>query len=299
VLTRTPPCLLLLSVLSLEQVKSRQQFAGESGRSGPQEYRGVLSSLRAIYAAEGPRGLYRGIAPAYALQVATTGARFGTFGLSKGVVSELEARHGTLSAGERRALSFAQAALAGAVGGFFGTPFFGLKTRAQVFSSAPALAVGTQHRPKRLAAAFADIYLEGGLRAYARGMQAFMPRVIVYSTAQLGVNDVIKPVLRDHVRMPPGLALDFSSAFIAAVAAVVAIQPFDFVAARLLNQPVDPRTGRGQLYDGFASCLARSVQAEGLGCLAKGMWPNMVRMGPYTVLVLVLYERLKALISST
>lgn len=280
----------------IDVVKSRMQFQGEGARTGSGKagagggvYRGVFSSLAAIGRAEGIRGLYRGLIPAYGLQVSVTGTRFGVYSLAKDFV---KSEDGTPQPAWH---NFALAALSGFCGAVLGNPFFALKTRAQVFSSAPGLAVGTQHAPSGLLQGLGNIYSEEGLKGYLRGANAFIPRVVVFGAAQLGFYDLCKPFFKDQFHLEEGLQLQFPCAFVASSAAVIAIQPFDFLAARLQNQPVDPLTKRGLLYSGMLDCLHKSIQAEGPSCLLKGCWANACRMGPYSVLVLIFFEQNKRL----
>ncbi|GBG34771.1 Kidney mitochondrial carrier protein 1 [Hondaea fermentalgiana] len=290
----------------VDVVKTRLQFQGEAASAGataaakgsaqPAQYRGVFSSLVKIARLEGVPGLYRGIMPAYGLQFTVTAVRFGIYGLSKTWFAEQDRAGGKDkdSGGTKTARNFVLAALSGACGGLLGAPFFALKTRAQVYSTASELAVGTQHAPQSsLRAALAEIYREEGMRGFFRGADAFVPRVVVYGAAQLGVYDLVKRLFMDNFGLKEGPLLHFSTAAVAASAAVTAIQPFDFLSARLMNQPVDPVTGRGALYNGFLDCAVKSVKAEGPQCLLKGGWANMCRMAPYTVIVLFLFEQFK------
>mmetsp|Transcript_15341 Transcript_15341/g.27275 ORF Transcript_15341/g.27275 Transcript_15341/m.27275 type:complete len:300 (+) Transcript_15341:621-1520(+) len=279
----------------LDVVKSRMQFQGEQGQGQGQgqgskgAYRGVLSSLISIAKKEGMPGLYRGIMPAYGLQVAVTSTRFGVYGISKRILADYDAGRE-----EERGkwANFLMAGVSGACGGVLGTPFFALKTRAQVYSTDSSLAVGQQHKVEGLWSGLKAMYQRDGVLGFTRGMNAFVPRVVVYGAAQLGVYEVAKPLLQERVGLKEGLPLHFTSAFVAAIAAVITIQPFDFLSARLSNDP------HGKLYSGMGDCAIKSVRAEGPTCFLKGCWANMCRMGPYTVLVLVFFEQSKNLIKS-
>lgn len=271
----------------VDVVKTRLQFQGEGRAAKGHAYGGVLSSLVKIARQEGMAGLYRGIAPAYGLQFTVTAVRFGIYGLAKKHFDDEEADDDSHDAGEkgsgsaaaRGARNFGLAAVSGACGGLLGTPFFALKTRAQVFSTSKDLAVGTQHAPQQsLWGAVRAVHAAEGLGGFFRGVNAFVPRVVMYGAAQLGVYDLVKPVLQERAGLADGLALHAATAVAAALAAVVVIQPFDFIAARLMNQPVDPVTRQGVLYAGFFDCARKSVRSEGISCLAKGGWANMCRM---------------------
>jgi len=268
----------------VDVVKTRLQLQGELGSSGG-AYRGVFGSLLSIARSEGFQGLYRGILPAYCLQFTVTAVRFGVYGLAKKVFNQEEKSAGT---------NFVLAAISGACGGFLGAPFFALKTRAQAFSSAAELAVGKsqQKPPDSLFQSFREIAQREGPQGFFRGIDAFVPRVVMYGAAQLGVYDFVKPIFRDKLGLGEGVLLHLSTAVVAATAAVIVIQPFDFLAARLMNQPVN-EFGNGLYYNGFFDCAHKSVQNEGLRCFLKGGWANMARMAPYTVLVLIFFEQTK------
>jgi hypothetical protein len=47
------------------------------------------------------------------------------------------------------------------------------------------------------------------------------------------------------------------------------------------------------LVAGAINCLRKSVQAEGITCLFKGMSANYARMVPYTILLFVFFEQYK------
>ena len=195
------------------------------------------------------------------------------------------------------AINFTLAAFAGACGALVGNPFFALKTRAQAYSDASGLAVGTQRRPEPLHRALASLWREAGLRGYTRGLSAFAPRVVAYGAVQLSVYDSAKRHLLNRRPDLSGLALQAPAGFVAACLAVTVIQPFDFVAARLMSQPVDTATGRGTLYSGPLDCVVKCVRNEGgLTCLAKGGAANAARLGPYTVLVLCFNDQLRRLL---
>jgi len=274
----------------VDVVKTKLQFQGENGSSSG-KYNGVFKSLIKIGKLEGLEGLYRGISAAYMLQASVTATRFGVYGVAKQYLDDGSDQN-------KNAKNFVTAALAGFVGALFGNTWFALKTRAQAYSSAKALAVGTQHKPQGgLMSQFVRIGRDEGFKGYFRGIEAFAPRVIAYGAFQLASYDAVKPLFIQYARLEEGLFLQSVAAFVASTISVVAIQPFDFIATRLMNQSINPLTGKGLLYNGPVDCLVKSIKSEGLFCLAKGSSANMTRMGPYTVFVLVFFEQIKLKIS--
>ncbi|OTF78058.1 hypothetical protein BLA29_014567 [Euroglyphus maynei] len=58
--------------------------------------------------------------------------------------------------------------------------------------------------------------------------------------------------------------------------------PFDVVSTRLYNQPVDPKTGAGQLYRGIPDCMIKIFRTEGILGFYKGFGASFLRLGPHT-----------------
>jgi len=56
-----------------------------------------------------------------------------------------------------------------------------------------------------------------------------------------------------------------------------------------MNQPA----GKNQLYSGPVDCFSKTIKAEGLGGLYKGVTANYFRMGPQYILTFVFFEQLK------
>lgn len=278
----------------IDVVKSRMQFAGELGSATSANKLGVFSWLTRIYQKEGLRSLYRGLPAAYGLQFSVTATRFGTYSVAK---SYLPANN------ENPALKFVLAGISGGFGALAGNPFFAIKTRMQVYSTSPELQVGTQHKPLGLFASLIEIGRTEGWRGYFRGIDAFMPRVVFYGAAQLASYDTCQNWLRRWEHGPKvlrenGFPQHVFCGVVAALTSVTAIQPFDFIAVRMQNQPVDAATGRGVLYSGPVDCCKRSIQAEGLRSLFKGYPANFLRFGPYTVCIFVFIEQFRAVFKS-
>jgi len=77
------------------------------------------------------------------------------------------------------------------------------------------------------------------------------------------------------------------------VVVVTMMTPFDVVSTRLYNQGTDS-AGRGLLYRGVADCFVRTFAAEGLWGFYKGCGASFFRLGPHTVLSLVIWDELQA-----
>jgi solute carrier family 25 protein 34/35 len=267
----------------VDVVKSRMQFQGELG--GRVAYSGIVDAFRKIAAAEGLRGLYRGLAPAICFQAMGNSFRFGVYYAGRiwyGVDSDshLDPR-----------VSFQLALVAGAAGGVAACPFFAIKTCMQVQSAASDLAVGTQHGYRSTRHALRSIVQERGVRGLWRGLDALMPRVLALVSVQLTTYDHVKSRLR-RAGWANGTPTHFVSSAVASFCATIAMQPFDLVAARLMNQP-STEGGRPALYTGPLDCFRKIVATEGPLALTKGGLSNYCRVGPQYILTFVFFERMK------
>jgi len=76
------------------------------------------------------------------------------------------------------------------------------------------------------------------------------------------------------------------------VMVVVLMTPFDVVSTRLYNQGTDT-AGRGLLYRNVTHCFVRTFAAEGIWGFYKGAGASYFRLGPHTVLSLVMWNQLQ------
>jgi solute carrier family 25 protein 34/35 len=71
------------------------------------------------------------------------------------------------------------------------------------------------------------------------------------------------------------------------------MNPFDVFSTRLSNQPVNPVTKKGLLYDNLYDCAKKTYRNEGIRGMYKGFWAHYLRLGPHTILTLVFWEQCK------
>lgn len=193
------------------------------------------------------------------------------------------------------------AAASGGLGAIAGNPFFLMKTRMQVYSTDETMKIGTQRKPERLLKTIIDLAKKEGIKGYFRGLTAFFLRVGSYGAAQLATYDAVKRRLSKDgpiVLQTHPFVLHVTCGVVAAICSVTVIQPFDFVAVRMQNQPIDPITKQGLLYSSPFDCFGKTIRNEGASALFKGYSANVLRFGPYTVLIFVLVERFRDAIKS-
>uniref|UniRef100_A0A6B2LBZ5 Uncharacterized protein n=1 Tax=Arcella intermedia TaxID=1963864 RepID=A0A6B2LBZ5_9EUKA len=266
----------------IDVVKTRLQIQGEvASRAYETKYTHILSSILSIHKYEGWKGVYRGITAAWALQITVTGTRLCIYETSK---RALPPQNTPLAA---NAQNFSLALFSGLCGALVGNPFYLIKSQAQNYSTSPLLALGYQNPHGSLRASLRAIRRAEGVRGYWRDANAFLLRVMAYSAAQLSVFDAVKAKL-GH---PRTLAASLLASLCAALAGVAAMQPFDLVASRMMNQP--RRDGAGVYYSGVQDCFRKIWSTEGPAGFYRGCLANASRVGPYTVTVLVLFDSMK------
>lgn len=178
----------------------------------------------------------------------------------------------------------------GVVGAYLSSPFYMVKTQLQS-KAAQSIAVGYQHKHNSMTAALKDIYKQNGIRGLWRGADSTIPRAALGSGAQMATFGVTKEFLRSRDLVVNPVANSFAAGAIAGSVMSLAITPPDVITTRMLNQGVDAN-GKGLLYKSTLDCFLKVVKIEGLFGLYKGFWPNYMRIGPHSTLVLLFFDEL-------
>ena len=250
----------------IDVVKTRMTLQGEAG--GATKFRDPISALLQIGRSEGIAGLQRGLGPSCLWHYSNAKTM---------VVSEN-------SSPIRKWLhSLGLAAISGGFAALASNPFFILKTRFQS---------GGQHELHAgLGGAVASIWRADGAAGFLRGLSAFAPRVIVASAVQLSTYDAVKEWLQRRVGVRDGIPLVTASSFVTGGAVVLAMQPFDFAATRLVNSKSAGELGVSAAYTGPFDVIVKTLRAEGILGLYRGGTANYLRFGPYCVLVFLFVEQ--------
>uniref|UniRef100_A0A665T5L9 Solute carrier family 25 member 34 n=2 Tax=Echeneis naucrates TaxID=173247 RepID=A0A665T5L9_ECHNA len=267
----------------LEVVKTRLQLQGELRARGSykRHYRGVLQALWVVGRTDGIRGLQKGLSVGLMYQGVMNGVRLGSYSYCE--LLGLTSFHGG---------SLLSGAGAGALGAFIASPAYLVKTHLQA-QSVEAIAVGHQHNHLGVSDAFVTIYRREGVIGLWRGVNGAVPRVMVGSAAQLATFTSAKEWVSHSQWLGSNRWLTaLIAAMISGVAVAVTMTPFDVISTRLYNQPVD-ECRRGRLYHGFADCMLKVCQAEGLFGLYKGMGPVFLRLAPHTVLSMLFWDLMR------
>ncbi|KAF8979937.1 hypothetical protein BGZ46_004819 [Entomortierella lignicola] len=243
----------------------------------------LVPLLREIFRNEGPQVLMAGLASAVLRESIYSTIRFGSYDLFKGIYSGAGVRG--LRGGETSTLVQLMSGLtSGMIGSALANPTDLIKVRLQAFwpSGKPRYA--------SIPEAFKSIYTEEGVRGLFRGVVPTCARAMVVTASQLASYDTTKHWLlkqRDSNGNPvfkEGLFTHFSASTFAA--------PLDVCKVRIMNQPVGP-TGEGLLYRNTLDCAFKTVRREGPLALYKGFSMCWLRLGPHTMLSLMIFEKLR------
>lgn len=178
----------------------------------------------------------------------------------------------------------------GMLGAYLSSPFYMVKTQLQSMA-AKQIAVGYQHKHTSMTSALKDIYTQNGIRGLWRGADSTLPRAALGSGAQIATFGVTKEFLRSRDIIVNPVANSFAAGAIAGSVMSLAITPPDVITTRMFNQGVDAK-GKGLLYKNTLDCLLKVIKVEGFFGLYKGFWPNYMRIGPHSTLVLLFFDEL-------
>ena len=91
---------------------------------------------------------------------------------------------------------------------------------------------------------------------------------------------------------PSSILNPFTASIMSGFLVVLCMTPFDVVSTRLYNQQTT-NSGRGAVYNGVTDCFAKIFRKEGLWGFYKGWGASLFRLGPHTVLSLVIWNELR------
>jgi len=307
-------CLAETVTFPFDMSKTRIQIHGSEMENGKNKYgSSMLDVFRRVRAKRGLLGLFDGLKPALLRQ-----ATYGSLKImlyerlkhhlllaehnhtDRSVLSDSDRRNRLTSTQQRLARisplwrGIIAGASAGALSAGVCTPIDLIKVRMQAGDRVY----------KGLWSALVSVAKEGGVRGLYKGMIPTVQRATVIGVLTLPTYDMAKiALLNQEKRSIMGYECAFRdnstthvlaslfSGFIGAYGSM----PIDVVKSRIMNQPVDPMSGRGLLYRNSWHCLKRTVQTEGLLALWKGTVANLCRSGPWVVVFWCSFEYQKRL----
>ncbi|TDH70161.1 hypothetical protein CCR75_001665 [Bremia lactucae] len=233
------------------------------------QYRGMVDCGKKLFAAEGPKGLYKGFAPWTTHVVLKNGTRFYFNAIFRRMLSD---KNGQVSG----ANEFIAGALAGATEAvLIVTPFEVIKTRLQ----GQDIVKGEVPKYRGPVHTAATIMKNEGLLALWKGLAPTIGRQGLNQACSFWSNNFIKKhvwKLQDGDALPAwksGL-----TGMIGAIPGPCINCPMDVVKTRLMAQ--EAAAGAGGKYKGMLDAMAVITKEEGFKALYKGLVPRLSRLCP-------------------
>lgn len=284
-----------------ECIKTRLQLQGELSSINsevPKPYKNAFSAFNIIWKTEGFEGIQKGLRVAYVYQILMNGTRLGAYNWIKESTSNtLDKIYGKQDSPRMIVLPIS-GGLCGVLGAVLSSPLYLIKTRMQSYTKVSSKAVGYQHSyvEKGILYSLKHIYSTDGIRGLWKGVDASMLRTSIGSAVQLSTYDSGKMALiNSGFFKDDNMSLYFASSLLTSFFVVIAMNPFDVATTRMYNQ----RSNVENPYSNVFECMYRTARHEGIKALYKGMGAHYLRMGPHTILTLMMYEQMVQIISKT
>lgn len=281
----------------IEVAKLRIQLQGEllqpvADRSAKAQpiYRNTVQAMYTIARYDGILALYRGLLPNLAYQLVANGLRLGIFQISDDLGLTLDR-----NLEPSITLTAVFGGVSGAIGAFFSSPLFLLKTHIQLHSASSTIAVGYQHGYRTARGALANIYRTQGIwNGLWRATSANIVRLSTGSALQLSTFTAFKTLLNTAVegRERYYYVNTLLAAFLSGITAAPPVAFLDVMRARLYAQPSNP-SGEGIYYSGWRDCIIKVKRTEGLRALGRGAGGAFFYIMTSSVITLVTWEEIK------
>ncbi|CAK4611039.1 unnamed protein product [Aphanomyces euteiches] len=257
----------------IDVLKVRMQLEVECPINGkPRRYATFVQGSRTILATEGVRGFLKGITASVLRDGFYSGIRLGAYEPMKEFLGATDPAHTPLH------LKVAAGAITGAFGSALANPTDLIKVRMQ----------GEGNRYASTRQAFADIWQHEGVKGLWKGVGPTVKRAALLTATQIPSYDHSKHVLLNHEIMEEGAALHFFCSMFAGFMAATVTSPVDVIKTRIMHQ-------KTVVYANAFDALRKIVKNEGIAGLYKGWLPNWMRLGPHTMITLMIFEEMRKL----
>eukprot|EP00405_Crypthecodinium_cohnii_P016059 CAMPEP_0206462676 /NCGR_PEP_ID=MMETSP0324_2-20121206/26123_1 /ASSEMBLY_ACC=CAM_ASM_000836 /TAXON_ID=2866 /ORGANISM="Crypthecodinium cohnii, Strain Seligo" /LENGTH=300 /DNA_ID=CAMNT_0053934883 /DNA_START=24 /DNA_END=926 /DNA_ORIENTATION=- len=239
---------------------------------GGAQFGGFLGTFKNIYASEGIGAFLKGAQASVLREATYSSVRMGFYEPIKMIVAQVGIPDGPI-------MKWVSSFLSGGIGAAMFNPIDLIKVRLQS-SLTPG---GT------LLSTFRDVYGKNGLRGLWAGTTPTVVRAALLTSAQLGTYDVIQ---NDILVKIFGLdksahSTHLASSLTASVITVTASNPPDVVKTRVMN--CRERRGPG-------AHMADILRTDGPMGFMKGWTASYFRLGPHTVISLMLIEKVRHMV---
>jgi solute carrier family 25 oxoglutarate transporter 11 len=245
---------------------------------------GLFAAAKRIATQQGVTGYYAGLSAGIFRQLTYGLARFGTF-------TSLEDTYKQPG----KPLPFYQKILFGMTAGFVGSICGNPAEVALVRMSADGKMKPEDRRNyKNVVDALLRVRREEGVKALGRGLDSNILRNVVFNAAQLGSFSQSKDFFAAQFKMKDGIGLQFAAANVAGLAATLSALPMDTVKSRVQQM----KAVNGVMpYTGALDCAMKLVKNEGFFALWKGFAAFYIKIGPHSIISLMILDQLKAAVA--
>lgn len=272
----------------IDLAKVRMQLYGQLNPGKPVP--NFPSLLKSMIAKEGVGSIYMGVDAAVTRQLSYGTARLG---LHRTFSNELQKMN------DGKPISFGQKTLSGMTSGAIavciGTPVDVALVRLQADSMAP---VEQRQNYKHVFDALIRTAGEEGFGALYKGLIPNILRGMAMNVGMLACYDQAKEVSAKLLGDPmtngqPQLTTKLLSSATAGFTAALFSLPFDLMKSRLMNQRVDPKTGKLP-YEGIMDCAMQILKKEGPTGFLNGFSAYYGRCAPHAMIILLSTEYITA-----
>ncbi|ODV64954.1 mitochondrial carrier [Hyphopichia burtonii NRRL Y-1933] len=276
-----------------KKMVAAEEAAAKQAAEHPKTIRSpIIQAARTLWKQGGIKTFYVGNGLNVLKVFPESAMKFGSFEATKRFLAKIEGLDDTTKLS--KALTYLAGGLGGVCAQFTVYPIDTLKFRLQCSN------IDSSIRGNALLIKTAkDMFKEGGLRIFYRGIFVGTSGIFPYAALDLGTFSTIKKWLvkreskkysipEDHVKLPNYMVLSLgalSGTFGASV-----VYPINLLRTRLQAQGTYAHPYR---YDGFIDVLQKTIAREGYPGLFKGLVPNLAKVAPAVSISYFMYENLK------
>lgn len=278
----------------IDTLKLRQQLHGLSDRPAsmptsltsplpqhPPHSRNIWRLLTNILRYEGPSALYAGLSPAILRAATYSATRLGLYDplrtwLNSALASRDEFGNVDLPSTPSFTVKFAASVTSGALGAIVGNPFELIKVRMQQNDT---------NAYRNAFDALRRITTGEGVFALWTGTYPAILRGALLTSSQLATYDQTKTILKTHFLLEEGILAHLSAAMMAGIVTTTVSTPADVVKSLVMHS----YPTRSPL-----ECMRHIFATDGLRGFMRGWTPNYARLGPHSLITMVVYENLRS-----